>query len=172
VFLGMCLQLAGGCSFFLNRLLNFMGVGCSLYGLAALYQYFSQDPIIKHTVKCRYCRKRINEKVSCRPGCYTVTGMLADPVRRLYGVSTARAGRMVGKIWRAEGRRSRGMPAEGHFMIPWSQSHGPSLHGSSSRSWNNQGPGTPLNRQRLANPQCCMAISMLISIRQMLSVLS
>jgi hypothetical protein len=41
-----------------------MGVGFSLYGLAALYQYFSQDPIIKHTVKCRYCRKRINEKVS------------------------------------------------------------------------------------------------------------
>ncbi|KAG7287077.1 hypothetical protein NEMBOFW57_006580 [Staphylotrichum longicolle] len=48
--------------FFLNRLLNFMGVGFSLYGLAAVYQYFSQDPIIKHTVKCRYCRKRINEK--------------------------------------------------------------------------------------------------------------
>lgn len=53
-----------GRSFFLNRLLNFMGVGFSLYGLAAVYQYFSQDPIIKHTVKCRYCRKRINEKVS------------------------------------------------------------------------------------------------------------
>ncbi|KAK4235283.1 large-conductance mechanosensitive channel [Achaetomium macrosporum] len=48
--------------FFLNRLLNFMGVGFSLYGLAAVYQCFSQDPIIKHTVKCRYCRKRINEK--------------------------------------------------------------------------------------------------------------
>lgn len=51
------------CSFFLNRLINFMGVGLSLYGLAALYQYVSQDPIIKHTVKCRYCRKKINEKV-------------------------------------------------------------------------------------------------------------
>ncbi|KAL2139061.1 hypothetical protein VTI28DRAFT_5846 [Corynascus sepedonium] len=48
--------------FFLNRLLNFMGVGFSLYGLAAVYQYFSHDPIIKHTVKCRYCRKRISEK--------------------------------------------------------------------------------------------------------------
>ncbi|KAL2129514.1 hypothetical protein VTI74DRAFT_7664 [Chaetomium olivicolor] len=48
--------------FFLNRLINFMGVGFSLYGLAAVYQYFSQDPIIKHTVKCRYCRKSINEK--------------------------------------------------------------------------------------------------------------
>lgn len=52
-----------------------MGVGCSLYGLAALYQYFSQDPIIKHTVKCRYCRKRINEKVSHRPCCRTMTRM-------------------------------------------------------------------------------------------------
>jgi hypothetical protein len=171
VFLGMCLQLAGGCSFFLNRLLNFMGVGCSLYGLAALYQYFSQDPIIKHTVKCRYCRKRINEKVSCSPGRFA--GMIvADTVRRLYDVSTARAGRMVGRIWRAEGRQLRGTPAEVYFTIPWSQSHGPSLHGSSSRSWNNQGPGTPLSRQRLANPQCCMAISMLILIRQILSVLS
>ncbi|KAL2024512.1 hypothetical protein VTK56DRAFT_7555 [Thermocarpiscus australiensis] len=50
--------------FFLNRLVNFMGVGFSLYGLAAVYQYFSQDPIIKHTVKCRYCRKRINEKAA------------------------------------------------------------------------------------------------------------
>ncbi|KAK4130220.1 gated mechanosensitive channel [Trichocladium antarcticum] len=48
--------------FFLNRLVNFMGVGVSLYGLAALYQYLSEDPIIKHTVKCRYCRRRINEK--------------------------------------------------------------------------------------------------------------
>ncbi len=40
-----------------------MGVGLSLYGLAALYQYISRDPIIKHMIKCRYCRKRINEKV-------------------------------------------------------------------------------------------------------------
>jgi large conductance mechanosensitive channel len=48
---------------FLNRLINFMGVGFSLYGLASLYQFFSKDPIIKHQVKCRYCRKWINEKV-------------------------------------------------------------------------------------------------------------
>ncbi|KAK0645688.1 large-conductance mechanosensitive channel [Cercophora newfieldiana] len=48
--------------FFLNRLINFIGVGLSLYGLASLYQFFSKDPIIKHQVKCRYCRKWINEK--------------------------------------------------------------------------------------------------------------
>ncbi|KAK3353593.1 large-conductance mechanosensitive channel [Lasiosphaeria hispida] len=48
--------------YFLNRLLNFTGVGFSLYGLASLYQCFSKDPIIKHMVKCRYCRKRISDK--------------------------------------------------------------------------------------------------------------
>ncbi|KAL2167020.1 hypothetical protein VTG60DRAFT_1856 [Thermothelomyces hinnuleus] len=48
--------------FFLSRLLNFMGVGFSLYALAAVYQYFSRDPIIKCTVKCKYCRKSISEK--------------------------------------------------------------------------------------------------------------
>ncbi|EFX05611.1 mechanosensitive ion channel [Grosmannia clavigera kw1407] len=47
---------------FLNRAINFLGVGISLYALAGLYQYFSHDPIIKHTVKCKYCRKRISEK--------------------------------------------------------------------------------------------------------------
>lgn len=55
-------------SFFLNRLLNFMGVGFSLYGLAATYQWLSHDPIIKHNVKCRYCRKWINEKVRASGG--------------------------------------------------------------------------------------------------------
>lgn len=49
---------------FLNRVINFLGVGISLYALASTYQYFSHDPIIKHTVKCKYCRKRISEKVS------------------------------------------------------------------------------------------------------------
>lgn len=49
---------------FLNKTLNFVGLGSALYALAGLYQYLSKDPIIKHMVKCRYCRKRINEKVS------------------------------------------------------------------------------------------------------------
>ncbi|KAF7880398.1 uncharacterized protein EAF02_007244 [Botrytis sinoallii] len=38
-------------------------VGLALYGIAGLYQYFSQDnAIIKHTVRCKYCRKKIFEK--------------------------------------------------------------------------------------------------------------
>ncbi|KAI0890190.1 gated mechanosensitive channel [Annulohypoxylon maeteangense] len=47
---------------FLNRIVNFLGIGIALYGLASLYQYLSNDPIIKHTVKCRYCKKSIGSK--------------------------------------------------------------------------------------------------------------
>ncbi|RAL62835.1 hypothetical protein DID88_004677 [Monilinia fructigena] len=48
---------------FINKLINFIGVGLALYGIAGLYQYFSQDnAIIKHTVRCKYCRKKIFEK--------------------------------------------------------------------------------------------------------------
>jgi large conductance mechanosensitive channel len=52
---------------FINKFVNFLGVGLALYGLAGTYQYFSHDPIIKHMVKCKYCRKRINEKVTAFP---------------------------------------------------------------------------------------------------------
>lgn len=41
-----------------------MGVGFALYGLANFYQWMSNDPIIKHTIKCPYCRKSISEKVT------------------------------------------------------------------------------------------------------------
>lgn len=51
---------------FLNKLVNFLGIGVALYGLAGLYQWLSHDPIIKHTVKCKYCRKSVSEKVSER----------------------------------------------------------------------------------------------------------
>ncbi|KAL0933169.1 putative ion channel [Colletotrichum truncatum] len=47
---------------FLNQLASFLCVGVSLYGLAHIYQFFSREPIIKHTVKCKYCRKRISDK--------------------------------------------------------------------------------------------------------------
>ncbi|KAK3491742.1 large-conductance mechanosensitive channel [Neurospora crassa] len=46
--------------FFMNRLLNFMGVGFSLYSIASIYQWMSKDPIIKKTVPCPYCCKFIN----------------------------------------------------------------------------------------------------------------
>jgi large conductance mechanosensitive channel len=48
---------------FLNKLINFMGVGIALYAIANIYEWVSSDSIIKHTIKCKYCRKRISEKV-------------------------------------------------------------------------------------------------------------
>ncbi|KAL1841971.1 hypothetical protein VTJ49DRAFT_6214 [Mycothermus thermophilus] len=47
---------------FINKVVNFIGVGFSLYFLASMYQWISNDPIIKHTVKCQYCRKSISDK--------------------------------------------------------------------------------------------------------------
>ncbi|KAK8079854.1 gated mechanosensitive channel [Apiospora hydei] len=50
---------------FINKCVNFLGVGLSLYLLARVYQCISPEPIIKHTVKCRYCKKEISDKVEC-----------------------------------------------------------------------------------------------------------
>jgi len=47
---------------FFNKIVNFFGVGLALYTIANLYNWISHDSIIKHTVKCKYCRKRISEK--------------------------------------------------------------------------------------------------------------
>jgi len=49
---------------FLDHVLNFVGVGVSLYVVASAYGWASRDPIIKRQVKCRYCRKSMSEKVS------------------------------------------------------------------------------------------------------------
>ncbi|KAL2754440.1 hypothetical protein ACRALDRAFT_1032120 [Sodiomyces alcalophilus JCM 7366] len=46
---------------FFNNTVSFFCVGLSLWGLAHFYQLFSTDPIIKHTKKCKYCKKRVNE---------------------------------------------------------------------------------------------------------------
>jgi len=40
-----------------------MGVGIALYAVASFYEWGSNDNIIKGTVKCKYCRKKISEKV-------------------------------------------------------------------------------------------------------------
>lgn len=47
---------------FVYQLVSFAAVGVALYGLAHVYTWVSRDPVIKHTKKCAYCRKRINEK--------------------------------------------------------------------------------------------------------------
>lgn len=47
---------------FLDKVIRFFIIGLALYTIAQTYGYVSKDSIIKHTVKCRYCRKRISEK--------------------------------------------------------------------------------------------------------------
>ena len=49
---------------FIRHVVSFLCLGLMLYVLASIYQYFSKDDIIKHTVKCRYCKKRVSAKVS------------------------------------------------------------------------------------------------------------
>jgi large conductance mechanosensitive channel len=60
----ICYGLITESSAFINRCINFLGIGVALYFLASTYQWLSHDPIIKHTVKCKYCRKRVSDKVS------------------------------------------------------------------------------------------------------------
>ncbi|KAJ4389943.1 hypothetical protein N0V93_007416 [Gnomoniopsis smithogilvyi] len=67
---------------FLNKTINFIGLGMALYGLAGLYEYCSRDPIIKRTVKCRYCKKRINEKAKRCVNCTSWVDGREDPVQR------------------------------------------------------------------------------------------
>ena len=48
---------------FFNKVFNFIGIGLSLYLIANIYTCLSQDTIIKNTVRCKFCRKWISEKV-------------------------------------------------------------------------------------------------------------
>ena len=50
-------------SSFIDVIINFFGTGIALYAIASVYTWVSNDAIIKHTVKCKFCRKRISEKV-------------------------------------------------------------------------------------------------------------
>ncbi|KAJ7477069.1 ion channel [Mycena galericulata] len=46
---------------FLDNLVNFFALGAVLYGVAQLYSVFTKESIIKHIIKCKYCRKDISE---------------------------------------------------------------------------------------------------------------
>lgn len=76
---------------FVSQLIAFIMMGFALYGLAHFYTAVSHDPIIKHTMKCTYCRQRINRKVWSKL-------ILLDYVliqRRPNDVSTAQVGSMA-----------------------------------------------------------------------------
>ena len=49
---------------FLDKIIRLLILGLSLYCAGLLYQAISHDNVIKHQVKCRYCKKRISTKVS------------------------------------------------------------------------------------------------------------
>jgi len=65
---------------FLNKIINFFGVGLALYTVASTYEWISNDSIIKHTVKCKYCRKRISEKAKRCVNCTSWQDGREDPV--------------------------------------------------------------------------------------------
>ncbi|KAF8157211.1 ion channel [Crassisporium funariophilum] len=56
---------------FLDQFTNFVGIGVVLYLIANLYGYFSKDSIIRHTIKCAFCRKEISSKAKRCPMCTT-----------------------------------------------------------------------------------------------------
>ncbi|KAF2964895.1 hypothetical protein GQX73_g8671 [Xylaria multiplex] len=47
---------------FIRHVVSFLCLGIMLYALAYVYNCFSKDDIIKYTIKCRYCKKRISVK--------------------------------------------------------------------------------------------------------------
>ena len=49
---------------FLSAVINFFAISLALFMTGRLYGWAANDAIIKHQVKCKYCRKRISEKVS------------------------------------------------------------------------------------------------------------
>ena len=49
---------------FLSKVINFLTVALALFAIAKFYGWAASDNVIKRQVKCKYCRKRISEKVS------------------------------------------------------------------------------------------------------------
>ncbi|KAI0913651.1 large-conductance mechanosensitive channel [Ustulina deusta] len=49
---------------FIQHVVSFLCLGMMLYVLACIYDCFSKEDIIKYTVKCRYCKKRISAKAT------------------------------------------------------------------------------------------------------------
>lgn len=66
---------------FLNKVFNFLGVGLALYLVASVYEWMSTDTIIKHTVKCKYCRKTISSKAHRCVNCTSWLDGREDKVR-------------------------------------------------------------------------------------------
>ncbi|KAJ6567201.1 gated mechanosensitive channel [Mycena vulgaris] len=46
---------------FINNLVTFFALGAVLYCFAQVYSAFTKESIIKHIIKCKYCRKDVSE---------------------------------------------------------------------------------------------------------------
>jgi len=46
---------------FINNLVTFFALGAVLYCFAQVYSAFTKESIIRHIVKCKYCRKDVSE---------------------------------------------------------------------------------------------------------------
>ncbi|KAJ7066518.1 ion channel [Mycena amicta] len=46
---------------FVNNLITFFALGAVLYGVAEIYSMLTKESIIKHIVKCKYCRKDVSQ---------------------------------------------------------------------------------------------------------------
>lgn len=51
---------------FVDKVINFFVLGLALYVLAQGYSWATEDNVVKRQVKCRFCRKRVSDKVSFR----------------------------------------------------------------------------------------------------------
>ncbi|KAK1235602.1 hypothetical protein PQX77_001167 [Marasmius sp. AFHP31] len=54
-----------------DKVFNFVVIGLTLYLIATTYGYLSNDPIIRHSIYCPYCRKQISAKAKRCPVCTT-----------------------------------------------------------------------------------------------------
>ncbi|KAJ7781595.1 gated mechanosensitive channel [Mycena metata] len=46
---------------FVDNLVTFFALGAVLYGIAEIYSALTKENIIKHIIKCKYCRKDISQ---------------------------------------------------------------------------------------------------------------
>jgi large conductance mechanosensitive channel len=49
---------------FLNKVINFLGIGFTLYMVALIYSYTTDDTIVHPQAKCKFCKKYISARVS------------------------------------------------------------------------------------------------------------
>jgi hypothetical protein len=90
---------------FVDAVFNFFFVGITLYAAVQAYSVASKDTVIKHSVKCEYCRKYIPEVVSARRGCSLRREVDFGSPFRLRDAHFARVGATGGRTRRVRWRR-------------------------------------------------------------------